>query len=489
MYRSSLILIIIFLVLAPYLLFPDITLYDSKRILQLILIGLISVIALVTFIKLRDGKSYVDDYWSNISFKGKSVKIALFVLVISGLTSVFFSTVKSYAFLEYTFFLLLLALILFFLPVNKRQHYHLGSALIISSIAFAGIYVIIFIGNYISSFLDPMMILWPDKYNFSLVIDGEELHGKEVLYFVHRRFFNHTQTWTLPILLGVLSYNQFKKNKQVITYSLFSLITFWWMLVIASGGRGTFVSVIFSLFLLLFLWRKEVFPFVKNAFATLLGGGLLYLVLYKLIPGTATASPILRTSDSGRFNMWSRATEMWYQNPLFGVGPLHYAKIIDEPNASHPHNFYLQFLSEWGIIAFLALAILIALLIVSVFNNFQKEKRNSQNKIFYIGVTWALLSALTHSFFSGVMHTPMSQIWLVLILAWLIGFNRKSHSVNISSPFYRSRNLVVIILALIVLFMSVGDILSLTENYSTYIDRYPEKYFYPRFWNEGLIPK
>jgi hypothetical protein len=489
MYKSSLILIIVFLVLAPYLLIPDITLYDSKRVLQLVLIGFLSLIALATTFKLRGSKHYNNYYWPTNSFKLISVNTAIYVLVISGLLSVIFSIAKSYAFLEYTFYFLLLALVLFLLPGSKRQHYNLGSALVISAVLYAGIYIIIFTGNYISSFLDPMIILWPEKYNFSLVIDGEELRGKEVLYFVHRRFFNHTQTWTLPILLGVLSFYQLKNNKQVISYSLFSLITFWWMLVIASGGRGTFVSVVFSLVLLFFFWRKEVFPILKNTFSTLLSGGLLYLVLYKLIPGTATASPILRTTDSGRFEMWARAIEMWIQHPIFGAGPLHYARIIDEPYASHPHNFYLQFLSEWGIISFLTLALLIAVLIVSVFNNFHNAKRNNQNKFFYIGVSWALLSALTHSFFSGVMHTPMSQIWLVLVLAWLIGFNRNQHSVNIRLPFYRSKNLLLIILTLIVLLMSVGDILSLTEYYSIYMAQYPGESFYPRFWNEGLIPK
>jgi putative inorganic carbon (HCO3(-)) transporter len=485
MYKKSLILIGVYLAFAPYLHLPDLTLYDSKRILQLVLFGLVGLLVLSTIIKERVGgiKSGTDTY-INVH---QNIQLLFFLLSVLGIISVLLSDSVKYAFLEYIFFFLLLSLILLLIPGGKKEHYFLGKVILTLTVTYSGIYVIIFLGNYISSFVDPMIILWPDKYQFTIVMDDIEFRGKEVLYFVHQRFFNHTQTWTLPILLGVLCYLQNKKKDKIFSYLLLILISFWWMLVLASGGRGTLISILITLCILLIIWRKDVFHLFKNTVFTLASGGLLYYLLYIVIPEATAKAPILRSTDSGRFSMWEKAIELWLQNPIFGAGPLHYAKIIDAPYASHPHNFYVQFLSEWGFIAFCILIILLYLLIVNVRTNYTSSIRNKQNQVIYISITWSFLAALVHSFFSGVIHTPMSQIWLVLIVSWLLGFNRTNQAAN--SILYKYRKEIFILLTIIVLILTYSDAISLIDHYSEYMNKYPNERFYPRFWNEGLIPK
>jgi hypothetical protein len=119
-----------------------------------------------------------------------------------------------------------------------------GKVIFLTAVIYTGLYIIIFFGNYIISFIDPMVLLWPNKYDFSIIYDGVEYHGKEILYFVNIRFFNHTQTWTLPVLIGLLTFLQKKNWDKSIRAILFFLISFWWMLLIASTGRGAMFGII-----------------------------------------------------------------------------------------------------------------------------------------------------------------------------------------------------------------------------------------------------
>jgi putative inorganic carbon (hco3(-)) transporter len=477
---------LIYLTIIPYVTLPDIGYYDSKRIFQIFLFLIIGLFAGKSILDFKDKLYWFE--WSQISLNEKLIYFSFTILFISGYISVLKSYEFSYSYLEFTFFLLLLSVIYVIKPESDREQYRLGIYLILSALFYSIVYLIIFFGNYISSFSDPLLPLWPDRLSYSIIIDGVELKGKEVLFFVHKRFFNHTQTWTLPILIGLLLFYLNKNRKEKVAHIfIFILISFWWMLIFASGARGSFIALFSALLVILLFFRKDVFPFIKTAAGTSMVGGIFYYLFFRVI--ASDGIPIIRTSDSGRFQMWERAIDLWLNEPLFGIGPLQYAKIINStPYFSHPHNFYIQFLTEWGLIAFVSLVLMLFVFYKMIIGNFKNTHRNPANKIIYIAFVWAITSALIHASLSGVMHTPLSQIWLILICAWLIGHSKTTNK-NSLSKYKNSKYGYIIYLILLIVLISIitNDISSLTSSYEEYLNKYSGHSLYSRFWEQGLF--
>lgn len=484
MFKTQLYIVVVFLIFATFFQIPDLSQYDSKRILQLFVLTFIGV--LFVFSTVRKTVLPADNSLLKNITGSKITFITVAVLFVTGLISVCLSSNYQYALLEFSFLFLLFALI-FAIPTSTlKKHYFLGRLTIVTALIFSALYTTIFLGNYISSFFDPMIAQWPQKHNFLIIVDGIEVAGKEILYFDHKRYFNHTQTWTLPLLLGTITYIRQKEWDLSIQGTLFILTSFWWMLLIATGGRGTAFGVIVSLLLLLAIFRSELIKLLKVTLSTLLFGWLLHVVLFSFSSG-GTSQNILRT-ESSRFYRWEGALEVWWQNPLFGLGPMHYAKIGDSQFVGHPHNFYLQFLSEWGIFAFIALVILLVVCTKFVLINGINTKKHSPNRTIYLTFTWTILAAFIHAFFSGVMMTPMSQMWFVLIAAWFIGYNRRETSIsNKWSLNLEYVKITYLILLIVVVFLVYDDALNLANRYSEYFDKFPNTNVYPRFWGQGLF--
>lgn len=479
------VLLSVFLILTAYIQLPDLMQYDTKRFLQILIFIVAGLIVLVFFIKSyanKNGKS------TKAYFKvSKSPVIATAILFLAGLISVFLSTNIRFSLLEFSFFFLLLSLAFSIAPSTRSNHYFIGRLLLGTALVYSLIYIIIFFGNYISSFLNPMITIWPEEYDFIINIDEKELEGKEVLYFDHKRFFNHTQTWTLPLLVGLTTFYTRKERKKLLSILLIVLASFWWMLIFASGGRGSMLSLILSIGILTMIWGKDLIPFLKFGSISLVLGVLNYLIFFKWIPSSNADLPLLRSSDSGRLDMWQRALESWLQNPLLGIGPMHYSKLESTPLFAHPHNFYIQFLTEWGLIAFIALAFLVGFLIKNVIEHYPDKNQKFQSRFLYISVSWSLSAALIHAFFSGVFHTPLSQVWFILLISWLIGFNRKKFSGTQFNIDQRYVSFIYVVLILIVSLIFYDDVLTIYQGYEEYILNYPDSKFYPRFWGQGLF--
>lgn len=487
MKKIPLYLISMFVIAGAFIKLPDFYQYDSKRIIQTgiyLIIGSLFFISLVInisrFSKLRIS---INDYFKETN---KVQFAAWCVIFLAGTVSVLLSNYPGRALLEFTFWIIILALIYYLAPQNAREHFKLGKIIFFSAVIFVGLYVIIFIGNYITSFLDPMVILWPNKYDFSIIYEGIKIEGKEVLYFANTRFFNHTQTWTLPLLIGMLTYMQKEKWQFSLKALIFVIIACWWMLLFASGGRGTTFGVIVSLLFLLLILHKEVFVFAKNGFLTLCCGIVLYYLIF-VFPVQEVGQSILRT-ESSRFYRWGGALEVWLQNPWFGLGPMHYAEIGPSQMVGHPHNFYLQILSEWGIIVFISFVFLLGAGLLFVYKNYYKTKSGSSNRILYVTFVWSLLAVLIHALFSGIMHTSVSQFWLILIVAWFVGFYKREKSkkyTHLTEIYSSGLYILFIIIACMIIYQ---DIINLNELYTSYLNQYPGQRFYPRFWGQGLFP-
>ena len=146
--------------------------------------------------------------------------------------------------------------------------------------------------------------------------------------------------------------------------------------------------------------------------------------VYKVGPDGKIDS-ILRTSGHAR--IYLTAIEMWKENHIFGFGQKSFRvkcweilpRIEGLACANHPHNYYLEILSEGGIIGFSLIIVFFIILLRECFV-FLNKKKYQKNKslyllipiiiIFFLGI-WPLKS--TGSFFT---NWGGSLFWLNIAL-------------------------------------------------------------------------
>ena len=144
---------------------------------------------------------------------------------------------------------------------------------------------------------------------------------------------------------------------------------------------------------------------------------------------------ILRTSGHAR--IYLTAIEMWKENHIFGFGQKSFrvkcweilGRIEGLSCANHPHNYYLEILSEVGLIGFSLIIVFFILLLREcfVFLNKKKYKKNKSLYllipiiiIFFLGI-WPLKS--TGSFFT---NWGGSLFWLNIALLQANLINKKN---------------------------------------------------------------
>ena len=159
----------------------------------------------------------------------------------------------------------------------------------------------------------------------------------------------------------------------------------------------------------------------------------------------------------------------------------------------HPHNWFLQYSYEWGIIV----AILIGLFVCyalyryigktnSAFNN---ERISLKVYLFRVGLFWSLLSAFLHSFLSGVHVMPLSQVWFMFVGGVALSFHyKKDGSIQDIKKIKRIN------------YFLIGMIMISVIGYANWFikhgidtDSYSQKNkgevfskkMYPRFWQQG----
>lgn len=135
--------------------------------------------------------------------------------------------------------------------------------------------------------------------------------------------------------------------------------------LILTASRGGILSTILSITIVLLLSIlsariKEILLFTSLAFVFMTGVIWLYQssdVLSFAIERVAT----IGTEGDGtsyRVFLWKSAIEMWTQNPFIGVGIGQFISYSPEvfgyPLSNIPHNTYLSFLTETGILGFFA---------------------------------------------------------------------------------------------------------------------------------------
>jgi O-antigen ligase len=247
----------------------------------------------------------------------------------------------------------------------------------------------------------------------------------------------------LPFLIFVfLIYSRASK------FILFALLLLLSGIVFLSGERSSLVLLIVTIFFLFFFFKR--FNFLVWLISLLMFFFLLYNLSFfkghktrvidlsstlyskninieeknvkikeknfniKENIGNFIKNPLLLLNDEYKF-IYSNTIRIFKDNPFLGSGPKSYRveckKYDPKACSTHPHQTYLQLLSEVGLFGFL---FVLFIFFYSIFSYFKHLKNNSYVSFIYLGIIiniWPLTSS--GNFFNN---------WLSVIIFFPLGF-------------------------------------------------------------------
>ncbi|WP_336244814.1 O-antigen ligase family protein [Shewanella sp. SG41-4] len=241
-----------------------------------------------------------------------------------------------------------------------------------------------------------------------------DIHGL-ISGYVNVRFFNQLQVMVMPLLFLPF----FSQNLARFRIISFIVISLHWTVLLQTEARGAILSLILASSLIMFFLsavsRKR---FIAILLKTLLAGVSIWLVFIIIIPYWLmdSASFQIRTSSSGRVDLWLYVLTSIPDSLWLGFGPMSFAWGEGKPlpNA-HPHNAVMQLLYEYGVIVCILSCAWVVNCVYSRCKMLNQYKHISLTPIMY-----ALLSGLIYSLFSGVAVMPFAQVLFVFLLVMLM---------------------------------------------------------------------
>lgn len=219
--------------------------------------------------------------------------------------------------------------------------------------------------------------------------------------------------------------HQNKSGKQAILYVLLLLIPatllFW------TGGRAATLSFFGSLILMVaYLAYTRNFRLNRLVVTCLTLFLAIYLSeLFHIFDWNGVLSQISRTESAGsvasfttnRTLIWKDAIETLNGNWLLGFGPQGYFFMAERifPTTVQPHNIFLQFVIEWGLVGsalFLALLLWAAVCIINAIKN-----RSTVATTGYLSGVAVLMALTVHGLTDGTYYHAQSSYYIVLSLA------------------------------------------------------------------------
>ena len=322
---------------------------------------------------------------------------------------------------------------------------------------------------------------------------GERMLDPDLLLsgFSNKRFYGQFQTFTLPLLALPLLLPHVSRS---LRWAVFALLCVWWLIAISGGTRGTWLGmgVAGGVLAVLGPWGRR---WLGWQLAAVLGGLLLYWLAFTALAGylgievSNGASERLTTSLSGRGPIWSQAWHMLVERPWLGFGPMQFADIANSV-AAHPHQAILQWASEWGVPSALCVALLAwrgGWATWSVLR--QRAQAGERVDLLRLCLFAALVGALVQSMVDGVIVMPNSQVWLALVVGWLLALHvgRSAPTAALPWGWVAWKAMSVLAVGLLIA-IAVRDVPHITQAQQQYLGGHGN-HLQPRFWAQGVIAR
>ena len=317
--------------------------------------------------------------------------------------------------------------------------------------------------------------------------------------FSNIRFFNHTQTVLLPLLVLLCCLTP---RASRLRHLWLTVVSLWWLSIFATTGRGTLIGFAAGIVFAAIVLRRSAAAYLKTFALTFAGGIAMYVVFLVIVPVLAGVGSfgafgyvVERSKDdpsSMRFFIWGNALDLIRQHPWFGVGPMHFAHDARRFHwAAHPHDWVLQIAVEWGLpaLALLGFALFLGMraLVRSRAGISSIEDGNVVLPALLVGAAAVLVDGLV----SGLIVMPQSQLAIALYLGFAIAWVRMSapaaHLPRAGGSAVRLANMLIVLVALITLAEGVyADVVDVMN------DRTPNAAVnrgvrWPRLWETGFF--
>lgn len=309
--------------------------------------------------------------------------------------------------------------------------------------------------------------------------------------FSNKRFYGQFQTFTLPLLALPLLLPHVSRLRRG---AVFGLLCVWWLIAISGGTRGTWLGmgVAGGVLAVVGPWGRR---WLGWQLAAVLGGLLLYwlaftvLASYLGIEVSNGASDRLTTSLSGRGPIWWQAWQMLIERPWLGFGPMQFADIANRV-AAHPHQAILQWACEWGVPSALCVALLAwrgGRATWEVLR--QRAQAGEYVDLLRLCLFAALVGALVQSMVDGVIVMPNSQVWLALVVGWLLALHVWRSEPIAALPWAWTAWRILGVLAVgLLIAIAVRDAPHITQTQQQYLKTH-DSHLQPRFWAQGVIAR
>jgi O-antigen ligase len=251
--------------------------------------------------------------------------------------------------------------------------------------------------------------------------------------FSNIRFFNHTQTSTLPLLILLCCLTP---STSRLRWLWLAVTTYWWMALFATTGRGTLLGMVAGCAVVAVLARRRAVPYLRQVALTATLGLLAYFIFLVAVPALFGAEgmrsfsyAVERTAAnpaSSRTRLWHLAATLIAQHPWLGVGPMHFAHRAGYLHTgAHPHDWLLQVAAEWGLPALLCLLVAIGSALRALLRTGARIRvDDTGNQAIFCALLVGTVAILVDGLVSGIFVMPQSQLAIALFLGCAIGWQR-----------------------------------------------------------------
>ena len=251
--------------------------------------------------------------------------------------------------------------------------------------------------------------------------------------FSNIRFFNHTQTSTLPLLILLCCLTP---RTSKLRWLWLAVTTYWWLALYATSARGTLMGMAAGCAVVALVGRQRAVPYLRVIGLTVIAAAAAYYVLLVAVPPmfgiggmNAFSDTLNRTAadpTSARTYLWQRALSLIVQHPWLGAGPMHFAHHAGDMHlGAHPHDWLMQIGAEWGLPALLCLIIAIGLgLRALVRTGLRVPANDTDNQTIFAALLVGAVEILVDGLVSGIFVMPQSQLGVALFLGCALGWQR-----------------------------------------------------------------
>lgn len=393
----------LYLVMAPVW-YPAIAarMYDNARLLQL---GVLALVVLSLLLPAVRGATA--GAWLAV---GNLPRVLIAVMIFGGALSALFSGAPQLGALEIA---LVAQLVLLFLVVSAAVRVLKEKAESVLAVAIASGAALVGVKFWVTQ--------------ISFLIEGKQFQWiSPFLDFANVRFFSQYQAYALLLIPLAAALPGMSRTWRIVVYVIAA--NFWalqWM----AASRAVWIGAVVAGTVILVFMREGRLAWMGRQAALVVSGALIYLLFSHAlsstpgvvpVPGVNSAAEFGSQSDTDRLVMASTSLKMLGEHPLLGIGPgqwgLHQAQVKN----AHPHNSFLQLLSEYGLFAGTAAIALVVLLLLFAVGTLRAGAPGAASPV-TASLCAALLMGSVDSLFSGNLIMPHSQILLCVVAGWLVG--------------------------------------------------------------------